>query len=258
MTLLIDPPVNGKALYDLIEDELFALWTRDGIGPSDRAAAVRLLRIILEREGPASPSAAQLLHRRGWRDDWNCVFAADRAVAVARWVAPFLRAPVLDVLAGDGRVAYQLLELGIAPVAAVERLHHYPDDAWAGDQVPLAEFESSIDLDPYASLLVCATLHHEEDPLALLDRLAGGSARRWVVVENCTDHYYGIEFHQVLDVFFNRCLNSFGLSCVPEHRSAAQWYEVLSRYGHVVAHDRLEHVPGIPFPYDLFVVERTP
>jgi hypothetical protein len=100
-------------------------------------------------------------------------------------------------------------------------------------------------------------LHHEPDPVGLLDQLAGLRCRRWVVVENCLDEDNTEEFHLFVDRFFNECLNRFNVPCVPQHRTVDGWHALLSRYGSVNAGPTKVDVPGIPFPYELLVVTRS-
>ena len=246
-------------VYDQFEDELTALWWRDRIAVNDPAGAARLLRHLLEQGGVEASAPRALLRRTGIRRRWNHVLGVARARRLAAELGPLLTPPILDVLAGDCRVSRALVARGLRPLRAVERLWHYPEVDWSRVDVPVSEIGAPGWCNQgERTLLISAVLHHEPDPLALLEELAGSSpARRWVVVENCIDSRYGHEFHRFIDEFFNRCLNQFLCSCVPEHRTAGEWLDVLSRYGEIGAYPELPDVPGLPFPYQVFVVDRS-
>ncbi len=238
-----------REIYDQLEDELSVLWRRDRIA-DDPAGSARLLRHLLEQSGVEGIAPRSMLRRTGIRRRWNTIFAADRPQRLAADLGPLLDPPVLDVLAGDCRLSRALVDRGVWPLQAVERLWQYPEVDWSGVGVPVCEIDSPGWCHQVErTLLVCAVLHHEPDPVALLDELARSSpARRWVVVENCVDSRYGHAFHRFIDEFL--------CSCVPEHRTAVEWIDVLGRYGEVDGYRELPDVPGLPFPYQVFVVER--
>jgi hypothetical protein len=252
------PTRVSAAVCDQLERELTELWRRDRIVHADPAGVARLLRHLLEDGGVESAAARGLLEQTGVRRRWNRVFALARAGLLAKELGPLLRPPVLDLLAGDCTVSRALVEHGIHPVRAVERLWQYPDIDWARVEVPVSDIGAPGWSDRgERTLLLCTVLHHEPDPVALLDELARSSpAQRWVIVENCVDSRYGHDFHRFIDEFFNRCLNQFLCSCVPEHRTAAEWTDLLRGYGTVDGYRELSVVPGLPFPYQVFVVER--
>jgi hypothetical protein len=248
----------GVEVYDQFEDELIELWRRDDIVVPDPVGVARLLRHLLESNGLEAPAARVVLAQTGIRRQWNHIFAVERARRLAEELRPFLEPPVLDVLAGDCTVSQALIRHGIRALRAVERLWQYPDVDWSGTGVVVSDIDSG----PWCgqgerTALISAVLHHEPDPVALLEELANSSpARRWVIVENCIDSRYGHEFHRFMDEFFNRCLNQFHCSCVPEHRTAEEWIDVLTRYGRVSGYRELRNIPGIPFPYQVLVVHR--
>jgi hypothetical protein len=253
------PAGLSTAVGDQLERELTELWRRDRIVIADPAGVARLLRHLLDDGGVEAAGARELLRETGIRHRWNAVFAVARARLLAEALAPLLRPPVLDVLAGDCTVSRALVERGVHPVRAVERLWQYPEVDWSRVEVPVSDIGSPGWPDQgERTRLVCAVLHHAPDPVALLDELAGSrTGQRWVIVENCVDPRYGPEFHRFIDEFFNRCLNQFHCSCVPEHRTAAEWTELLRGYGTVEEYRELPVVPGLPFPYQVFVVERS-
>jgi hypothetical protein len=97
-------------------------------------------------------------------------------------------------------------------------------------------------------------LHHEPDPVHLLDALARAAIPRWIVVENCVTAEYSRPFHRFADRFFNNCLNEFDVRCVDQHRTLDEWTTLLTRYGRVTIVDESFVVPGIPFPYSSMIV----
>jgi hypothetical protein len=250
--------VMSATVFDQLERELTDLWRRDRITVDDPAGTARLLRHLLEDGGVEAAGARELLRRAGIRRRWNRLFAVARAGFLAEQLAPLLLPPVLDVLAGDCTVSRALVELGVHPVRAVERLWQYPDVNWSEVGLPISDISSpGWSDDGERTLLLCTVLHHEPDPVTLLNDLAESSlARRWVIVENCVDARYGPDFHRLIDEFFNRCLNQFLCACVPEHRTATEWAGLLGKYGAVGGYRELPIVPGLPFPYQIFVVQR--
>lgn len=251
---MLDEP--GAEELDTFEERLRLVWRRDGIEMDDLDDTARLVRLLIEQQGPESPAAAALLRETGIRRQWNEVFARRRAAVVAEWLLPFLRSPLLDVLAGDFTLTRQLHAHGI-DVIATERMNSYQVD-WSAQPFPVIDHvELGAPLtDDTNTALLCTVLHHEPDPLKLLNELDRLSHSRWVVVENCIDAENTEGFHMLVDRFFNGCLNQFDVSCVPEHRTQAQWSKLLADHGRVRTVQTYPDVPGIPFPYDIFVVDR--
>lgn len=246
----------SATLFDHFEAALVELWERDRMQVADPRGLARLIRVLLEDEGSSSPAAGAVIGQSGLRGSWNRVFAAERSAYLAEWLAPFLAAPVLDLLAGDGHVAEELSKR-VQPIRAAERVLGDAVD-WSRTRVQFAPFVADFVDAESETILLCAVLHHEEDPLALLRRISAWPAKRWVVVENCLDTRWDADIHQLIDLFFNRCLNNIQSYCGPRHRTAQDWAELLSRYGTIAHRERRDDVPGIPFPYDLYVVERGP
>ncbi len=115
------------------------------------------------------------------------------------------------------------------------------------DQIPAMRAET---------VLLSTVLHHEKDAAAVLEKLALGPSRRWIVIENCLDEYFDSEFQQFADDFFNTTLNESELFCGPTHRTPAAWSSMLSHYGEIVHQETREDVPGIFLPHTLFVLDR--
>jgi hypothetical protein len=244
-------------LLDLFEERMRDIWRRGKFRLSDPDGTCRLIRRLLEREG--FESAAGVLARSGVRANWNRVFAEERSRFLADWVIRYLDGTVLDVLGGDFTVLRALVSAGLPAAKAVgcERRQAYDVD-WTTMPFPVYDFGADLGLPigRFDTYLVSTVLHHEPDLDAFLMALDRGSARRWVVIENCLDQANSEAFHLYVDEFFNRCLNSFNVPCVPQHRSAESWRELLRDYGRVVHEEGRSDVPGMPFPYTLFVIDR--
>lgn len=245
------------AVLERFEQRLQWVWKRDGFAPADRDRLARLLRIVIADLGfrPAS----DLLHLAGVRTWWNAVFARQRSAFIADWVLAHLKPPVLDVLGGDFTVLRALLTRGLNPeqVVGCERSYAY-DLQWSEFDFPVHPVPEDLTLPDVAAytLLISTVLHHEPEPERLLQAAAVLAAPRWVVIENCVDGDNDAQFHLFVDEFFNRCLNNFEVPCVAQHRTASQWQELLGRYGSVTHIETRQEVPGMPFPYTVFVVDR--
>jgi len=231
------------------------MWVRDGIAVGEPGAFAATVTESFAAGADSAKAASALLRGSGVRARWNDVLRRDRAAALAARIRPFLAEPLLDVLAGDGSVCRALSDLGIARLAATERTGAYAESALpaATDFRPFAE---DVDLSQFgaSTALLSTVLHHEPDPVRLLDAVARAAVPRWIVVENCVTAEYSRPFHQFADRFFNNCLNEFGVDCVEQHRTLDEWVDLLARYGSVTIADAAFTVPGIPFPYSLLVV----
>lgn len=248
---------SAPAVLDTFEDRLRRLWSRDGLQVADPDALARLVRIVIDEEGFGS--AGRLLEVSGVRSWWNDCFARRRADFLAGWIGEHLRPPVLDVLGGDFTVLRALVAAGLPAdqVVGCERAYAYETD-WSTLNFPVHAVpeEPVLPQVTAATLLISTVLHHEPMPERLLRAALDTGADRWVVVENCIDEENDDDFHYFVDEFFNRCLNDFDVPCVTEHRTADQWRELLGRYGTVTYEETRRNVPGMPFPYTVFVVDR--
>jgi hypothetical protein len=243
------PAAFGRALA--------RLWLRDGIAGDDAGALAGAVAADFAAGGVGAKQAAALLIRTGIRDRWNAVLRRGRAAALAARIRPLLAGPLVDVLAGDGSVVAALSDLGVSDLSATERVGDY-GDSFLPAHARFRPFTDDIDLDQFgaSTALLSTVLHHEPDPGRLLDSLARTSISTWIVVENCVTPEFTRPFHRFADEFFNRCLNEFGLHCVDEHRTLAEWTHWLAAYGSVEVADPAFTVPGIPFPYSTLVVRR--
>jgi hypothetical protein len=242
----------GRVLTDL--------WARDGIVADEPQLLASTVAASFAAGGAGISVASDLLVRTGVGNRWNEVLRRGRAAALAARIRPLVAEPLLDVLAGDGSVCRALLDLGVKRLAATERCGDYPESILPPD-VPFQPFADSSDLANFgaSTALLSAVLHHEPNPVHLLDALVQAEIPRWIVVENCVTPEFSRAFHEFADRFFNNCLNQFGVHCGDQHRTLDEWADLLTRYGTVSVIDEGFTVPGIPFPYSLLVVTaRTP
>lgn len=259
---MFDSRLVGRARHDMValfQRRIRDVWERDGFRMRNPEDVISLLGLFLTAEGPSSPNGARLLEMSGGRREWNRVFATDRPKALAHWAGPYLMPPVLDVLGGEFTVL-KALASDSQPAGAFigcERPSAY-DTNWSGLPFPVYPVPDPVALPrvQYRTAFVSTVLHHEPDPERLLAALAAGPAERWVVIENAVDTENSEDFHLFVDVFFNSCLNKFDVPCVAQHRSVAEWQELLGKYGRVTLAKVMRQVPGMPFPYQMFVVDR--
>jgi hypothetical protein len=167
-------------------------------------------------------------------------------------ISSFVYGRVADVLSGDGTLT-RAISLVVEDLVAYERKGAYPDLP----VYPTKPFEHFREVLPgsYDCLLVSTVLHHEVELEELLASMMRVHARRWVAVENCISKSASVEFHEALDLFFNCILNQFDVDCPVNHRDAEGWLELLGKYGSARLVAQLDDVPGIPFPYEIFVVD---
>ena len=255
-SVIDDSATFDPVVYEQFEHEVAELLGRFAIAGDPEGTAC-LLKLLVEAEGITSPGARSMLRQTGVRELWNLRFAEDRARQVADWLAPWAKGEgrVLDLLAGDCRLTAQLAERVGRRVLAAERLEHY-DDVFSHPLVDLVPIRDAEPLPQAETVLLGAVLHHEPDPTVLRDLALTSGARRFVVVENSIDDRFGPDFHVLMDLFYNRCLNDFGSACTREHRRTRDWAQLLAPFGELVHEDEMRHVPGLPFPYQLMVFER--
>ena len=234
---------------------LAELWARDGIVADGRDALAQSVAASFASGNEGIKAATEMLGHSSVRAQWNAILRRERAAALAERIRPLVSGVLVDVLSGDGSVCRALSDLGVGPLSATERIGDYPESVLPG-HVSFRPFDDNLDLAEFgaSTALVSTVLHHERDPRRLLDALT--SIPRWIVVENCVTPRFSREFHRWTDVFFNACLNEFGVGCVEQHRTLDEWTQLLASYGTVSIIDEAFTVPGIPFPYSLLVVTR--
>jgi hypothetical protein len=245
----------AENIVDGFADRLFTIFTEDlRLTATAAKPVLGHLAAALQSEGPSSVTAAEILREEGVRDRWNSVFATDRARAVASAVSEYVQGTVADLLAGDATVAAALTDCVPGPVTCWERMGAYPD----APVLPIRDASQIAALQPTANTVLMSTvLHHENSAGSLLDTATIFGADRWIIVENCIDAHTSRGMHEFCDWFFNRTLNTFDVPVTMEHRTLAQWCSLLTGYGQVRVAKDVGRPPGMPFTYQLIVVDRT-
>ena len=187
------------------------------------------------------------------RDSWNRVFEQNRSRLLANWICPHLEGKVLDLLCGEGCVGEQLSDLGQS-VILYERLDDYDFDHSNHNLpfIPFSEIASSnLDVD---TVLLCPVLHHEKDPLQLLNLAKSFKPKKIIVIENPLEEEFPKQFHILVDLFFNQCLNQINIDLPMNHLTADSWLKLGQQIGSVSSLDRKQSIPGIPFSYIMFSI----
>ncbi|MEH0973139.1 hypothetical protein V6U77_18635 [Micromonospora sp. CPCC 205546] len=207
---------------------------------------------LLLTKGFASGEVKSWLSATGIGAAWNEALDRGRPRSIAPRVLPLFTGRVADVLSGSGTLTAELATA--VQIDAYERPSAYPevpaivtrplDDLW------------SVPAGSYQTILFSTVLHHEPDPESLVERvLRTQCPERLVVIENCVDEGVSKDFHDFMDAFFNISLNDFAVDCPGEHRTVQGWLDFLGRYGSASFAGRLDAVTGMPFPYEIFVVD---
>ncbi|WP_217548946.1 hypothetical protein [Streptomyces sp. GbtcB6] len=244
--------------------------------PGIRAEALQAVATVFERDcGQQEQSLARasqlldLLHAQGFRSRevkewlaetglgaaWNAALDGGRPRSVAPYLAPLLAGRTADVLSGSGTLTSALART--ADVDAYERVGAYPTEPAVQTRPLDALWDMGTGV--YDTALFATVLHHEPDPALLVERvLITLRPTRLAVVENCLSDTVSNEFHDFMDAFFNLCLNDFAVDCPGEHRTIEGWLDFLGQYGDARLVHQLKDVTGIPFPYEIFVVDLGP
>jgi hypothetical protein len=190
------------------------------------------------------------------RSRWNTVLREWRAAQMAEWVLPSIRGSLLDLLCGEGDVGERLSQHQV-DVTLTERSNAYDYDR-RNHRVPYYPFETLAQMEPqptFDTVLLCAVLHHEPDPEALLSLGARMARQRLIIVENCLEPDFPLDYHLLVDIFFNNCLNKIAVDCPASHKTLEGWVALISKYGKVETVGRRDSTPGIPLSHHLLVVE---
>ena len=223
----------------------------------DRSAASRLASIVLATGTRPHQEIGRELRFGGLARRWNKTLDADRARYLASVISGRIlrdNCRILDVLSGTGSLARALREAGHT-VVEIERLEQYgrPRDE---DTFDFALDKVHVAAEKYDAAIVVTVLHHEPHPDALIGWLAELDVEQYVVVENVRCREADVATHRLFDTFFNECLNDFGAECPGWYWTRQQWRVSLQSLGSPSEPETLHAVPGIPFPYDVFVITR--
>lgn len=203
----------------------------------------------------AFPRLGTRLEEGGARALWNRRLSVDRASRLSAAVAPYLDGATIDILCGDGSVSRRLA--ATHPLAMTERLVNYSEARAMGDVEDFAEFRRRAKPRSFDTALLCTVLHHEYDPHHLLDFACWVARHRVVIVENTVTENDPPDFHLLIDLFFNQCLNQTTLQSPATHGTCEFWIGLGSRYGHSRWAESLRRAPGVPLVHDIVVIDRS-
>jgi hypothetical protein len=189
---------------------------------------------------------------------WNSALLSERGPFLAGLIAPHTVGTVLDLLSGNGSVARSLRSLTGAEVAMVERPGCDAGDVSAGVALDFDHFQSVAPVAAYDTVLLCTVLHHEWEPVKLLDLAARVARRRIILIENCIDDACPADYQELVDLIFNESLTRTSLPCPGSHRSLAGWLALGARYGKARAVTSVPTAPGVPLSHDVIVIQRSP
>ena len=251
MTVLLTHD-SGSLLSTEAQHAIAEVFDRDcGRGTRSGPLAAELVDLLFTT-GFQSAEVKHWLSSTGIRADWNDALDHGRPRSIAPHVLPLFTGRVADVLSGSGTLTAELA--ATVRIDAYERPSAYPD-APAVVTRPLDELWA-MPPGTYQSVLLSTVLHHEPDPAATMERvLRKVRPDRLVIIENCLSDSVSEQFHDFMDTFFNLSLNDFDVDCPGEHRTVDGWLDFLGGYGRTRFCGRLHDVTGMPFPYEVFVVD---
>jgi hypothetical protein len=187
------------------------------------------------------------------RREWNNVFAEQRSVEIANWIKPFCNDIVLDLICGDGEVG-KIIEQTGKNLTFCDRQHWRDfNDTEFIDYNNLKEGVKNREIE---TVLLITVLHHQKNPVLLLDQVFGIASKNVVIIENTIDEDCDAELHSLFDEFANNGLNESGDSTPNNHKSAGEWREILELRGEIIHEDYRSSVPGVLLPHQLYVVNQ--
>jgi hypothetical protein len=213
----------------------------------------QICKIYMNYGSNGSPQVFDLLRGSDIRREWNKVFAEQRSVEIANWITPFCNEIVLDLICGDGKVG-KIIERTGKNIAYCDR-NHWRDfnDFGFIDYKNLKEGVKNHEIE---TVLLITVLHHQKNPVLLLDQAFGIASKNVVILENTIDEDCDREQHRLFDEFANCCLNQSGDSTPNNHKTAGEWREILKLRGEIIHEDYRSSVPGVLLPHQLYVVNQ--
>jgi hypothetical protein len=238
--------------YQLLEKVISSVLIKElNINPLDFERAYQ--KFMHERtEHDGWGSLPNYFKESGVMDRWNQLFKYTRTSELSMWIAPHVNGDFIDLLCGDGDIG-QSLENERHACTYVERRGN-------GKRLEGKRFIDFSDyvINPYSAttILLSTVLHHEPDAKALMKLASENSQKIMVVVENPITSTYDLEFQELIDLFFNNCLNETNLPSPGSHTTTQGWIDLAGEYGgKLLFSDRKHKVSGVPIPHDLLVFE---
>lgn len=205
------------------------------------------------------PKLRNILDQSKIRQEWNQVLCENRSQMLANWLSLHITGNVLDMLCGDGMVGNQLAKLGFS-VTLSERYFDYDFDRRSHHLsfFPHEELDEIKEAVTFDTVLISAMLHHEKDQIKIMELAKTFKPKRIIIIENPIEKQFSYNFHILWDLFFNQCLNYCNIGNPMGHKTINGWIEFCKNYGKILALERREDIPGIPFSYILLCVEVEP
>jgi 2-polyprenyl-3-methyl-5-hydroxy-6-metoxy-1,4-benzoquinol methylase len=213
----------------------------------------QIVKIFRDYGSNGSPRVFDLLRDSDIRREWNKVFAEQRSVEIANWITPFCNEIVLDLICGDGKVG-KIIERTGKNIANCDR-NHWRDfnDFGFIDYNNLKEGVNNHEIE---TVLLITVLHHQKNPVLLLDQAFGTASKNVVIIENTIDEDCDAKLHSLFDEFANNGLNESGDLTPNNHKTAGEWREILELRGEIIREDYRSSVPGVLLPHQLYVVNQ--
>ncbi|WP_330961993.1 class I SAM-dependent methyltransferase [Photobacterium sp. 53610] len=248
-------------LNSVIRSIELALCQYEGsLQPAEQVAIQRIAEILFTSQLNEDTAAilSTILETGGLGRRWNRILDCQRATRIADQlcqIIPLNSPKVLDLFSGTGTVGTALLERGWDVVAVEKKMFPHSeagslqcfDYEYCRDSNFFSESEFDV-------VLIVTSLHHEPDLDEVLGWITQLKTKRIVVVENLRCESITANIHCRFDWFFNHCLNDFHAPCPGWYWTQGQWEACLSTLGSPNWLLRDEAIPGIPFPYDYFMV----
>ncbi len=212
--------------------------------------------ILKSNMGPSSTdNIKRLLRESGLGHHWNTVLDAGRSTYLAEKIMSYLpesNSTILDVLSGTGTLANELRMRGCT-VVETERFSDYGRSSASHATVDFSR-RAILRNRPFDVVMVVTSIHHEPRVDPLIGWLSTLHTKQYLIIENLRTEDTDLALHERMDWFFNRCLNDFGAECPGWYWDKSQWEMIAQSLGNAHWQETLDNVPGIPFSYDLFLV----
>lgn len=218
--------------------------------------------LIQKRKNTCFEEFADQLENYGVSDIWKHELANNRAIYLGNWIAPYIKGgQVLDLLCGDGAVGIALNKIINKNICLVERPEHTGliKYHWINE---IKDYNLLFNLNKeknnfkkFDTVILCTVLHHESKVIELLNIASQLTKQRIIIIENCIEDNYGVEYQLLVDLFFNLGLYKTKLSSPGSHLTNTDWVEIFKNYGNVKIQDYSDKVPGIPLSHTLFTID---
>ena len=223
--------------------------------PDVREHLVTICALLGHERQAALGALGTFFEKSAIGERWNQALRDERAPFLGRLIAPHAVDSVLDLLSGNCSVARSLETLTRSKVSTVERLD-CGGGLRGGAVLNFDEFVLGASDAAYDTVLLCTVLHHEWDPLGLLELAVRVARRRVILVENCIDEDCPAEYQELVDLIFNESLNRTSLPCPCRHGTLHGWLAMAGPYGMARAVASVPAAPGVPLSHDVIVIEK--